>query len=121
MPHDLEYAAGSAVSVSTTEMSLATDGGTTVGVPQSKTDAGLYQLVLDAFAMAKGDEYAVKIYEKAVTGGTQRLVEEIRLMDAQASLFYTPQLQLGLGWDITLDKIAGTDRAFSWSIRRVHA
>jgi hypothetical protein len=119
MPQDLEYAAGSAVSIGTTEMSLATDGGTTAGVPQSKTDAGLFQLMLDAFAMAKGDEYLLKIYEKAATGATQRLLDSVKLCDAQATLYYTPQLQLGLGWDITLDKIAGTDRAFTWSIRRV--
>jgi hypothetical protein len=40
-------------------------------------------------------------------------------MDAQSEMFVTPPLQLGIGWDMTLDRIAGADRAFDWSIRRV--
>ena len=120
MPLDLAYATGSAVTVGTTEMSMATTGGTTTGVPQSKTDAGLFQFVIDGVAnMAKGDQIQITIYEKARASGTQRIVFRAILYNAQSELFVTPPIALGIGWDGTLKKLAGTDRAVDWSIRRV--
>lgn len=120
MAIDLEYAAGTAVTVTNTETSLSVDGGTTTGVPRADTNAGSYMLFLDGVAnMVKGDEYRVRIYERARTGGTTRLVFSASISDAQSEMFVTPPLMLGLGWDITLTRISATSRAFDWSVRRV--
>jgi hypothetical protein len=106
----------SAVTVGATELSVVS-GTTTL---QTVTTHGVYQVFLDASNMAKGDEYHVRIYETVEgTGGTKRQVYEATLHDVQSQLFVTPMLQLKNGWDVTLIKIAGTDRAFDASIRRV--
>lgn len=45
---------------------------------QTITTAGCYQLWIDAYAMLKGDEYEVKIYEKVeATGGTKKVFFQI--------------------------------------------
>jgi hypothetical protein len=115
---NLAYATGSAVSITNSETSLATTGGT--GGPQAKTDAGSFMLILDGVAnMVKGDEYLLRVYEKAVSGGTQRVIMSARLLNAQSEPFLIPNLLLGVGWDITLQRISASSRAFDWSIRRV--
>lgn len=118
MAINLAYATGTAVSITASETSLAVTGGTTT--LQSLTDAGMFQLFLDGVAnMAKGDEYLIKIKEKMVAGGTQRVIFGPRLTDAQSEPFVSPPLMLGVGWDITLQRISATSRAFDWSVRRI--
>lgn len=110
------YAEQTALSVSTTELSLFT-GTSTI---QTKTDAGVYQLFVDGVAnMAKGDRFRVKIYEKVRASGTQRVVFQADIYNAQDEVFVTPPLTLLNGFDHTIQKIAGTDRAFDTSIRKV--
>jgi hypothetical protein len=106
------------VTVGTTELSIVS--GTTA--LQTITDDGVYQLWLDPVgaAMAKGDEFKIRIYEKVeATGGTKRVVFVATLSDAQSELWCSPMLILINGWDMTLQKIAGTDRAWDASIRKV--
>jgi hypothetical protein len=107
----------SAVTVGATELSIP-NGGTTL---QTLTTAGQYQLFVDGVAnMAKADEYTVRIYEKVEgTGGTKRQIFKASLMDVQTSMFVSPVFHLRNGWDMTIQKISGTDRAFDASIRRV--
>lgn len=118
MAVDIAFATGTAVTVGTGELSMVS--GTTTSVPLSNTNVGMFQLFLDCNAMAKGDEFRVKVYEKARSGGTQRLLFDAYIADAPVSMFVTPGIPLGNGWDITLTKTAGTDRAFDWSVRRVY-
>lgn len=106
------------VTVSTTELSIVS-GTTSL---QTITDDGVYQLWVDPIqaAMAKGDEFIIRIYEKVeATGGVKRIVFAATISDAQSELFVTPMLILMNGWDMTIQKIAGTDRAFDASIRKV--
>lgn len=105
----------SAVTVGTTELSIVS-GTTTL---QSVTTDGIYQLWLDVANMAKADEFRVKIYEKVISTGTKRVAEQWTLMGTQAENLITPTLILMHGWDMTIQKIAGTDRAFDASIRQV--
>jgi hypothetical protein len=120
MAIDLAFATGSGVTVTNTEMSLATTGGTTTGVPQSITTVGVFRLWLDGVAnMVKADEYLLKVYEKVRASGIQRVVFQARLLDAQSEIYVMPSLELGIGWDITLQRISSTSRAFDWSIRRI--
>lgn len=102
----------------TTELSIPRNA--TYDVAQNQTTDGVFQLWVDAGNMAKADEYRVRIYEKVeATGGTSKVVFEASLMGVQSQVFVTPTLILMHGWDMTLKKIAGSDRAFDCSIRQV--
>lgn len=104
--------------ISTTEYSLPAN--TTTGVPTSQTDDGIYQIFLDLNALAAGDQFEMKIYEKVQAAGTQRLVDQRTFTNVQSvPNFVLPSLILLHGWEVTLKKLAGTDRAIVWSIRKV--
>jgi len=102
--------------ISTTEYSLpAKQAG-----PTSQTTVGVFQFFIDLANMDAGDQYQIRIYEKYDANGSQRLMEEWIVTGAQSKpLFPTPSFMLGEGWDITMKKLAGTDRTIYWSIRRV--
>jgi hypothetical protein len=103
-------------SVGTTEHSMTTD---TSG-PDVDTTAGVFAALLDLNAVAAGDTFRFSVYEKCRTGDTQRLVYSAEFSGAQsAPLWASPSLLLGVGWDMTLKKIAGTDRAITWRISKV--
>lgn len=104
-----------ALTVSNTELSLISGTSSL----QNNTTAGVYQLFIDPVTnMAKGDEFLIKIYEKVRSGGTKRVVYQTKISDAQAENFCTPPLLLLNGWDCTMQRTAGSDRAFDTSIRR---
>lgn len=104
------------VSVSTTDISIPT-GTTTLS---NIADDGVYQLWVDPSNMAKGDTFRIRILEKVeATGGTKRIVFSADLSDAQSEIFVTPTLILMHSWDMTIVKVAGTDRAFDASIRKI--
>lgn len=105
------------VTVGSTELSIVS--GTTT-LPTPVTDDGVYQLWVDAGNMAKGDEFRIKLYEKVEgTGGTKKVFFQASLLGVQSEIFVTPSFILINGWDMTITKIAGTDRAFDASIRKV--
>lgn len=102
--------------ISTTEYSL-TNNSTTIA---AKTDDGIFQCFLDLSAMVDGDQFALKVYEKVQSAGTQRLIDHRILTGVQAFPHTVlPSLILMHGWDITLTKISATDRAIAWSIRQI--
>jgi hypothetical protein len=102
--------------VGATEHSMTTD---TAG-PDADTTRGVFQAFIDLNALAAGDEYEFKAYEKVRTGDTQRLVYAVSFRNAQATpVWASPTLILGIGWDMTLKKIAGSDRALNWRISKV--
>ena len=87
---------------------------------QTITDDGVYQLWIDAGNMAKADEFRIRMYETVEgTGGTKKVFAQWSLIGVQSQIFVTPTFILINGWDMTLTKIAGTDRAFDASIRKV--
>jgi hypothetical protein len=104
------------VTVGASELSIVS-GTTSL---QTITDDGVYQLWVDAGTMAKADEFKIRAYEKVEgTGGTKKVFAEWSLLGVQAQIFCTPTFILINGWDFTIQKIAGTDRAFDASIRKV--
>ena len=106
----------SAQTISSTENSL-TNNSTTVA---TVTTTAVISLWLEVVNMAAGDEYQLVLREKAVSGGTQRSITLANLIGVQGDPIYiTAGYQVGVGWDVTLKKIAGTDRAFSWTIRSI--
>jgi hypothetical protein len=103
------------VTVGATELSVLS-GTTTL---QTNTTAGAYQLFVDAGSMAKADEYRIRVYEKVeATGGTKKVLGAWTLLGVQDEVFCTPTFMLMNGWDFTIQKIAGTDRAFDASVRK---
>jgi len=104
-------------SISTTEWSLVSD--TSAG-PDVDTNAGVYEGYIDVAALVAGDEFRIRVYEKARAAGTQRLLEEWFIAGIQGSpLFITGEFLLGAGWDMTILRLAGSDRTIDWSIRQV--
>lgn len=104
-------------SVGTTEFSV-TGNSTTV---QAQTTAGAYSLVLDVNTLADGDLFEVRVYEKAIAAGTQRVARCWTIGNAQGAdngLWISPPLMLINGWDFTLKKSTGTDRTIPASIRK---
>jgi hypothetical protein len=102
--------------ISTTEWSLTTD---TAG-PDTDTNVGMYQAVLDLNALAAGDVFEFRVYEKARSADTQRLMFTATFSNVQGTPnWISPPMILGNGWDMTLDKISGTDRTITWRISKV--
>lgn len=102
--------------VSTTEWSMTTD---TSG-PDTDTNDGVYQAVIDLSALAAGDVFEFKCYEKVLAASTQRLVFYAQFANAQGTpVWASPSIILLHGWDMTLKKVSGTDRSIDWSIRKV--
>lgn len=101
--------------IGTTEWSLTTN---TSG-PDAETSANAYQCLLDLNAVANGDIFEFKVYAKVLSSSTQRVVYSARIANAQGNpIWASPVLILIHGWDMTLKKIAGTDRSVDWSIRK---
>jgi hypothetical protein len=104
------------VTISTTEISIVSGTSSL----QTITDDGVYQLWIDANTMLKGDEFLIRLYEKVEeTGGTKRVFAQWRLQGVQTEIFVTPTFILINGWDMTIIRTAGSDRAFDASIRKV--
>lgn len=102
--------------VGTTEHSFTTD---TAG-PDAATVPGVYQAFIDVNAIAAGDVFELALYEKvASSSGTQRLVWKHVLSGAYSRpALALPSFIVGVGWDMTLKKIAGTDRAINARIAK---
>jgi len=106
----------SSASISTTERFLASDSTTAT----YQTTDGVYQCFLDLNALAAGDIFQVKVYEKVASGGTARVVMIDNVTGPLDSPHYaTPSLILLHGWEFSLVKITGTDRSIEWSIRQI--
>lgn len=102
--------------ISTTEYSLPNSSTTLT----PKTDDGVFQVFIDVANMAAGDQYEIKFYEKARSGDTQRLIGVSTLTGAQSNpMFVSESFIFMHGWDVTMKKLAGTDRAMYWSVRQV--
>jgi hypothetical protein len=112
------YTEGTAT-INSTEFSFASESTTLA----TKTDAGVYALVFDANAIVAGDQFLVQLYEAGKTAGTKRLVESWIVEGKTGKpLMYLPSTGgfiLGNGWDITIKKLAGTDRSIDYTVWRV--
>lgn len=98
--------------IGSTEYFLASDSTTKT----SQTDDCILQIWIDVGAMASGDQYTIKIYEKI--NATERTVLSAVLTGAQSSPWVSPSLLVGDGWEVSVQKNAGTDRSIGWSLRK---
>lgn len=103
----------------------ATIGTTEYDCPSASTTlgavatAGIYQVFVDLANLTASDRFALRIYEKARSGDTQRLVHQAIYVGVLPDpIAVTPALLLMHGWTVTLQKLQGADCAIAWSIRR---
>lgn len=102
--------------VGTSEWSMTTDA----AGPAAETSDGVFQAFIDLNAIGAADIFQFKVYEKALSSSTQRVVYSATFANAQGHPNWaSPSLMLMHGWDMTLKKLAGTDRSIDWSIRKV--
>ena len=76
-------------------------------------------VMIESTAMRAGDQFEIALIEKIIAGGPQRRVVIGQMVGLQDEPTVTPPLNILNGWDFTLTKLLGTDRAFTWSIRVV--
>lgn len=106
----------SSQSISTTEYSL-TNNSTSLA---AQTNDGIYQVFIETINIAAGDSFQIRVYEKVYSSATQRVIYEEILNGAQSNgTWVSPSLILMHGWDVSIKKLAGTDRNFGWSVRQV--
>ena len=106
-----EHASGTQVATLDTPHTLGTDPDTTDGV---------FQLWVDVNAMARLDRTVFRVYEKVLSGGTQRLAANWVLTNEQFDkIFVSPSLILLHGWKFELEQTDGTGASYPWSIRKV--
>lgn len=105
----------SAVSITNTEYSIPFAASYSSGT--NKTDAAAIQLILDPANITDADEFTGRIYEKTVSGGTQKCIHQRRFRLTQAGLWLLPatgdELMVKNGWDVTLQRTAGSDRTLT--------
>lgn len=109
------YAGSSTIGV--TEWSLTNNSSTIA----SNTVAGAYQVYLDLSAVALADIFELRGYEKVQASDTRRVFMIAHFANTQGTdgaIQVTPTFMVMNGWDFTLKKGTGTDRAISWSIRK---
>jgi hypothetical protein len=99
--------------IGTTEYYLASDSTSKT----SQTADAVLQVWIDFAAMTAAETYQVKVYEKINT--VERVAYVSTLTGVQAGPLVTPSLVVGEGWEVSVKKIAGTDRAIGWSLRTV--
>lgn len=85
------------------------------------TSAGVFQLAVDLAAMTDGttpDITRIRIYSKARSADTERLVEVYEFIGSQGKpLFFTiPLIQAVSNYRVTLQQIQGTGRAYPWAV-----
>jgi hypothetical protein len=105
----------------------ATVGTTERSIPNASTSlspitaAGIYQAFIDLNALAAGDIFQFTAYETvASSGGTQRIIYTATFSHVQGTkIWVSPTLVLGVGWDMTVKKLSGTDRAIVSRIAEV--
>lgn len=107
-----------APTVGTTELSIP--GGAAYSSASPQTGVGHVEVMLDLALLAAGDSFRLRLYEKATAAGTQRLIDEWVFTGVQDGPgVKIPCGLLGRGWDLTLQKITGTDRSIPCSTRIV--
>lgn len=107
-----QFRIGSAT-IGTTEYSLA--GFFNYAVGSCQTTPGAYSLLLDATNVTNAEVYTLKMYDKVLSSsGTQVELETLPITLPQRYFF--PFFPLRYGWDMTLKKVSGTDRVFTWRI-----
>ncbi len=99
--------------ISTTEYFMVADG----TAASYQTEDADVEFWWDVNAVAAGDEFLFQVYDK-VNAGTARARWYQRVTGAYPLLVSSPRMTLCEGWEASVTKVTGTDRAIAWSIRK---
>lgn len=92
----------------------------TLNATSPNTVDGVYQFWVDTANMVAGDTLELRVKEKVISAGTQRLVYLATQVGATLEKAQViPSVVLLHGWDFTLKQTTGTGRDFPWSIRKI--
>ncbi len=101
--------------ISTTEFFLASDSTSAT----YQTTKCAVQLFLDLSALTASETYVLRWYQK-VNAGTARVFSTTTFTGVQSPANYASlSFVVGDGWEASLQKTAGTDRAIAWSLRTI--
>ncbi len=107
----------SSASIGTSEYFLKS-ASTTATYQTTDTQIGC---IINFKNMAAGDEYQVAVYEKS-DGTNAEAFYKFNVVGAQSpTAVALPNFILGVGWEIGVKKIAGTDRTIYWVLAEVTA
>ena len=81
------------------------------------TDAGTYQLIVDAVLLANGETLTLRIYGKAHSDETERLMWEANFSHALTiDLLASIPVVSPHHMKVTLEQNGGTGRAYPWAV-----
>ena len=103
--------------ISTTEFFLASDSTTAI----YQTSTCILNGFVDFNAMLAGDLFRLRVYRKINTS-TARTVFDAYVSGVQAGPYVLPGIPVGGAagaWEVSVQKIAGTDRSIGWSLPTV--
>lgn len=101
-------------SIGSTEYFLASDS---TSASYQTTDC-IMQAQIDFSAMTAAEQYEVRVYEK-IDGTNARLLFPVAtLTGVQSNAYVIPAVIVGSGWEVSVKKIAGTDRTIAWTINK---
>lgn len=91
----------------------------TLASSTSLSQGGVFKPVIDLTNMVDGDAIEVRGYQQA--NGSSSLVQAWVVSFANAQTSITPDLPVivglnGLGVKVTVKRVAGSDRAYQWSV-----
>lgn len=100
--------------ISTSEYFLVSDSTTATYQTEDARITG----AIDFANMTAAEQYRIRIYDK-VNGGSALPLWEAYLTGVQPGPLVLPTLMVGNGWEISVLKVAGTDRSIAWSVRKL--
>lgn len=94
---------------------------TTDGTEQSlatPSTSQVYCFDIDTAAMAAGDILEIRVKKTVLTGGTIRTAWRATVGPSPLAepIVVTPPLNCPFGCTVTIKRVAGTDRAYPWSL-----
>lgn len=106
-----EHASGTQACTVTTEHTLT-------AAPE--TTAGAYQIFMDFNPAVLLDIFEIRIKEKVLSGGTERVFwfDTLAQLQGEEKIWVSPVFMVLHGWDVSLKQTTGTSRSIPWSIRK---
>lgn len=93
---------------------ITTDGTEQTIVSDSSENFFWHMIKIYTDSMLSGDKITLKIYDYDTTGAAYKLFDTVPLQDAQTNpTYFSPPLPCHR-FKITIQRTAGTDRAYNW-------
>jgi hypothetical protein len=84
---------------------------------ETGNEGEIFDAVIDLGNMAAGDTTEIRLYVKALSSGTLRLLYYSPFSGVQSEpIVYVPALTVMKEWKLTLKQTAGTGRNYDWTI-----